>query len=145
MMVMQCSSMFLQSHTVEKIFQHFQWGLNSAFTKQWRQNLLQLLKFNILNWDFKTYVHYVTRCFIASTRVFNPLTLDFNLSTPAFNRPTRAFSVPTRGFEFVTRGFELITSGFELVTRSSYLVFYFSTATPPFKHVLLHCKQQQNY
>ena len=106
---------------------------------------LEIQYFELRFFSFKSYVHYVTRCFIASTHVFNPLTRDFNLSTPAFNRPTRAFSVPTRGFEFVTRGFELITSGFELVTRSSYLVFYFSTATPPFKHVLLHCKQQQNY
>ena len=92
---------------------------------------LEIQYFELRFFSFKSYVHYVTRCFIASTHVFNPLTRDFNLSTPAFNRPTRAFSVPTRGFE--------------LVTRSSYLVFYFSTATPPFKHVLLHCKQQQNY
>ena len=63
------------------------------------------------------YVYYLTRGFIASTRVFNLLTHTFILLTHAFNLPTRAFNLATRAFILLTRGFELATRGFELVTQ----------------------------
>ena len=94
--------------------------------------------------SFLSYVYYLTRRFIASTRAFNLLTLAFNLPTRAislltrgFNLATRAFSVLTRGFELVTRRFELATGGFELVTRNSQLVFYFSTSNLPSSNFVL--------
>ena len=79
--------------------------------------------------SFNSYVYYLTRGFIASTRTFNLLTRAFNLPTRAFSLPTRAFnlatrsfSVLTREFELVTREFELVTCRFELVTRGFELV-----------------------
>ena len=60
--------------------------------------------------SFNSYVYYLSRGFIASTRAFN-------LPTRAFSLLTRGFELVTRGFEHVTRGFELVTRGFELVTR----------------------------
>ena len=71
-----------------------------------------MVKFNIFElgiFSFNSYVYYLTRGFIASTRVFNLLTRAFNLPTRAFNLAARAFSLLTRGFELVTRGFELVT------------------------------------
>ena len=59
--------------------------------------------------SFSSYVYYLGRGFIASTRAFSLLTRAFNLPTRAFNHATRAFSLLTRGFEFATRGFELVT------------------------------------
>ena len=80
--------------------------------------------------SFNSYVDYLTRGFVASTRAFNFLTRAFNLPTRAlslptraFNLATRAFSVLTREFELVTREFELVTRGFELVTRNSCFTF----------------------
>ena len=73
--------------------------------------------FEIGIFSFNSYVYYLTRGFIASTRAFNLLTRAFNLPTRAFNLATRAFSLLTRGFELVTRELELVTRGFELVTR----------------------------
>ena len=64
------------------------------------------MKFNIFELgisSFDTYVYYLTRGFIASSR--------------AFNLPSRAFSVPNRAFNIATRAFSLVTRGFELVTR----------------------------
>ena len=64
------------------------------------------MKFNIFELgisSFNSYVYYLTRGFIASSR--------------AFNLPTRAFSVPNRAFNIATRAFSLLTRGFELVTR----------------------------
>ena len=86
--------------------------------------------------SFNSYVYYISRDFIASTRtfnlpnrtfsfstrVFNLPTRAFNLLTRAFNLATRAFSVLTRGLELVPRGFELVTYRFELVTRRFELV-----------------------
>ena len=46
--------------------------------------------------SFNSYVYYLTRDFIASTR-------PFNLPTLALNLATRAFSVLTREFELLTR------------------------------------------
>ena len=64
------------------------------------------MKFNIFELgisSFNSYVCYLTRGFIASSR--------------AFNLPSRAFSVPNRAFNIATRAFSLVTRGFELVTR----------------------------
>ena len=55
--------------------------------------------------SFNSYIYYLTRGFIASTRACSLL--------------TRAFSVLTRGFELVTRGFELVTCGYEVITLNS--------------------------
>ena len=52
--------------------------------------------FEIEIFSFNLCVYYLTRGFIAPTRVFY-------LLTHAFNFPTRAFSLLTRGFELVTR------------------------------------------
>ena len=68
--------------------------------------------------SFNSYVHYLTRGFIASTHAFN-------LSTRAFNLATRAFDLATRAFSLLTRGFELATRGFELVTRNFCFTFHF--------------------
>ena len=69
------------------------------------------MKFNIFQlgiFSLNSYVYYLARGFIASTR--------------AFSLPTRAFSLLKRGFELVTRGFELASREFELVTRRFELV-----------------------
>ena len=77
--------------------------------------------------SFYSYVYYLTRGFVASTRAFNLLICAFNL-------PTRAFSLSllTRKFELVTRRFELVTRGFELETLKSCFTF------PPFLLSLYH-------
>ena len=59
-----------------------------------------------------SYVYYVTRVLIASTRAFN-------LENGAFSLLTREFELITCGFELVTPGLELVTRGFELVPRNS--------------------------
>ena len=53
--------------------------------------------------SFNSYVYYLTRGLVASTRAFNLPTCAFSLPTSAFNLATRTFSVLTRGFELVTR------------------------------------------
>ena len=73
--------------------------------------------------SFNSYVYYLTRGFIASTRALNLRTRAFSLPTRAFNPATRAFSVLTRKFELVTRRFELVTREFQLVTRNSCFTF----------------------
>ena len=81
------------------------------------------MKFNIFElgiFSFNSYVYYLTRGFIASTRVFNLLTRAFNLAA-------RAFSLLTRRFELIICEFELVIRGFELETRKSSPAFYFST------------------
>ena len=55
--------------------------------------------------SFNSYVYYLTRGFIASTRAFNLLTRTFNFAT--------------RGFSLLTHAFELVTRGFETVTHNS--------------------------
>ena len=72
--------------------------------------------------SFNSYVYYLGRGFVASTRTFNLPTRAFDLPTSAFSHATRAFSLLTRGFELVTRGIELVTRGFELVTCGFKLV-----------------------
>ena len=78
--------------------------------------------FELEIFSFNSYVYYLTRGSIASTRAFNLLTCVFSLPTRVFNLATRVFSVLTREFELVTRRFELVTCGFELVTRGFELV-----------------------
>ena len=74
------------------------------------------------SYDFFSYVYYLIRGFIASTRAFNLPTRAFNFPTYAFSLLTRVFNLLTRGYELVTRGFELIAHQFELVTRGFELV-----------------------
>ena len=62
--------------------------------------------FELEIFPFYSYVYYLIRSFITSTRAFN---------------------LPTRAFNLATCAFSLLTRGFELVTRNSQLVFYFST------------------
>ena len=86
--------------------------------------------FEIGIFSFNSYVYYLTRGFIASTRAFNLptrafnlLTCAFNLAAHAFNITTCAFSLLTHGFELVTCGFKFVPRGLELVTRNSYFTF----------------------
>ena len=72
--------------------------------------------FELEIFSFNSYVYYLTRGLIASTRTFN-------LPVRGFSLPTRDVSVLTRGFELLTRGFELATRRFELVTRNLYFTF----------------------
>ena len=91
--------------------------------------------------SFNSYVHYLTRGFIASTCAFNLPTCAFNLATHAsnlaicaFNLATHAFSLLTCEFELITRGSELVTHEFELITHN--LCFNF-----PHKHYLIDIKK----
>ena len=54
--------------------------------------------FELRTFSFNSYVYYVIRGFIASTRAFNLLNHAFNLPARAFNLPTRAFNLRIRGF-----------------------------------------------
>ena len=51
---------------------------------------LEIQYFELRIFSFNSYVYYVIRGFIASTRAFNLATRAFNLATRAFNIPTRA-------------------------------------------------------
>ena len=77
---------------------------------------LEIQYFELGIFSFNSYVYYLTRGLIASTRTFN-------LPARGFSLPTRGFELLTRRFEFVTRGFELATRRFELVTRNLYFTF----------------------
>ena len=77
---------------------------------------LEIQHFELRIFSFNSYVYYVARGSIASTRAFNLLTRFFNLPTCAFNLPFRAFSLLTPGSELATRGFKLATFESELVT-----------------------------
>ena len=55
--------------------------------------------------SFNSYVYYLIRDFITSTRALNLLTRTFDLPTRAFNLSTRAFNHATRAFRLPTRGF----------------------------------------
>ena len=84
------------------------------------------MKFNIFElgiFSFNSYVYYLTRGFIASTRAFNLPNHTFNLVTRTFSLLTPRFELVSRRFELVTRGFELVACGFELVTRNSCFTF----------------------
>ena len=128
-----------QSHVVEKIFQNLRVRLKFNTRKAMKIRLFvafEIQYFELGIFSFNSYVYYLTRGFIASTRVFNLPTRTFSLPTRAFNLAARAFSVltrefglvtcefeiATRPFELVTRGFELIKHGYELVTRGFELV-----------------------
>ena len=114
----------------EWFFKIFVWGLSSAFVSN--ENKTFCSSWNPVFWtrifsfssifSFNSYVYYLTRGVIASTRTFNLATRAFNLPTCAFNLSTRAFNLATRAFSLLTRGFELVTRGFEFVTRGLKLV-----------------------
>ena len=65
--------------------------------------------FELRIFSFNSYVCYLTRGFIASTRAFNLLFRTFYFPTYALNLATCVFSVLTREFKLVTRRFELVT------------------------------------
>ena len=69
----------------------------------------EIQHFELGIFSFNSYVYYLTRGFIASTR--------------AFNLATRVFTLLIRGFELATCVFELRSRGFELVTRNSCFTF----------------------
>ena len=118
---------------MEKIFQNLRVRLKFNTRSAIKIKLFVALEIQYLElaiFSFNSYVYYLTRGFIASTRAFNLLTRAFNLPTRAFslltrafNLATRAFSVLTREFKLVTRRFELVTREFELVTRNSCFTF----------------------
>ena len=76
---------------------------------------LEIQYFQLRIFSFNSYVYYVTRGLLASTRAFNLLTRAFNIPTRAFNLLTRGFEHVIRGFELATRRSELATRGFELL------------------------------
>ena len=104
----------------EKNFQNLRVKLKFNENKIFVARKIQYFEHGVFS--FYSYVYYLTRGFIASTRPFNLLTRVFNLPTRAFNLPTRAFNLPTRAFNLATRAFSLLTRGFELVTRGFELV-----------------------
>ena len=73
-----------------------------------------------------SYVYYLTRRVIASTRAFN-------LATRTSSICTREFELLTCRSELVTRRFELVTCGFELVTRNSCFKIPYKNFVPNFK------------
>ena len=79
---------------------------------------LEIQSFELRILFFNSYVYYLIRGFIPSTRAFN-------LPTGAFNVPPRAFNLATRAFSLLNHGFELVTRGFELVTCNSCFTFPF--------------------
>ena len=83
------------------------------------------MKFNIFElgiFSFNSYVYYLTRGFIASTRAFNLLTRVFSVPTRALNLATRAFSLLNRGFCLDLELFAKIKKTWFLHTR--FLHFY---------------------
>ena len=72
--------------------------------------------------SFNSYVYYLIRGFIASTRAANLLIHAFNFTTCAFNLATRTSSLLTRGFELVTHECELVRRRYKNVTAA--LVFH---------------------
>ena len=100
--------MFLQSHDL-KIFQNLLVKFKLSIYEAVKIKLLVALEiqyFELRIFSFNSFVYYLTRGFLASTRAFS-------LLTRAFNLPTRVFSLLTRGFELVTYRFKLVTHGFE--------------------------------
>ena len=61
--------------------------------------------------SFNSYVYYLIRGFVTSTR--------------AFNLPTHAFNLATHAFSYLTRAFELVTRVLYFhCTKSFYIYFY---------------------
>ena len=54
---------------------------------------LEIQYFELRIFSFNSYIYYVPRGFIASTRAFNLLTRAINLQTRAFNLSTHAFNI----------------------------------------------------
>ena len=73
--------------------------------------------FELEIFSFNSYVYYLSRGFIASTRAFNLPTSTFNHATRVFSLLTCGFKLVTREVELLTCGFQLVTGGFELITR----------------------------
>ena len=114
-----------QSHVVEKIFQNLRGRLKFNICSGMKINLFvarEIQYFELGIFSFNSYIYYLTRGFIASTRASNLLTRAFNLPTRAFSLPTRAFNLATRAFSVLTREFELVTRRFKLVPREFELV-----------------------
>ena len=78
--------------------------------------------FELEIFSFNSYVYYLIRGFIASTRAANLLIHAFNLTTCAFNLATRTSSLLPRGFELVTHECELVRRRYNNVTGA--LVFH---------------------
>ena len=138
-----------QSHVVEKIFQNLCVRLKFNTRSAMKLKLFlarEIQYFELGIFSFNSYVYYLTRGFITSTRTFNLLTSAFNLPTRAFSLLTRAFNLSTRAFsvltrefepgtrefELVTRRFELVILAFELVTRNSCFTFPLKWQNIPF-------------
>ena len=114
--------MFSQSHVVKKIFQSLRVRLRLSIRKALKIKIFVICEipyFELRIFSFNSYVYYLSRGFIASTRAFNLPTRAFSHATRAFSFLTRGFVFVTRGFELVTRELELVNRGFELVTRNS--------------------------
>ena len=77
---------------------------------------IEIQYFELRIFSFNSYVYYVTRGSLASTRAFNLLTRAFNIATRAFNLLARGSEHVIREFELTTCRFELATRGFELLT-----------------------------
>ena len=93
---------------MEKIFQNLRVRLKFSVRQAMKIKLFvarEIHYFELRIFSFNSYVHYLTRGFIAST-------CALNLATRAFNLATRAFSLLNREFELVTREFELVTREF---------------------------------
>ena len=56
--------------------------------------------------SFNSYVYYLTRGFITSTRASYHLTRAFNLPNRAFSLPSRAFNLETLALSVLTHEFE---------------------------------------
>ena len=93
---------------MKKIFQILRGDLVQHLLGNENKKAREIQCFELGIFSFNSYVYYLTRDFIASTRASNLLTRAFSLPTRAF-LATRVFSVLTRGFELATRGFELVT------------------------------------
>ena len=104
-----------------KIFQNFHVRLKFNTRSAMKIKLFvahEIQYFELGIFSFNSYVYYLTRAFIASTRALNLLTQAFNLLTRAFNLSTRVFSLPTPAFNLATRALSVLTREFELVTRN---------------------------
>ena len=100
---------------MEKIFQNLRVRLKFNTRLAMKIKLFAAPKiqyFELGIFSFNSYVYYLTRGFIASTRVFKLLTCAFNLLTRAFNLTTRAINLPSRAFNLANHAFGLLTHEF---------------------------------
>ena len=88
--------MFFQCHVVAKVFQNLRMRLKFRIRQSMKIKIFvarEIQYFEIGVFSFNSYVYYLARSFIASTRAFNILTRAFNLPTRAFNLPTRVLLI----------------------------------------------------